>query len=239
MGLAKPIVAQGKKLLMRAALTLAMQTRSIRALGVREVGREAGLNPNTFYRHFSNMDDLGIAILESIVEDLRPQMRDLRSRAAQSVASRSSVSGQFNDPQTLGLKQLELVVIETVREFFDFVERHPEAFILGISELHGASPPLREALGKVIDQFATDMSEDIRRLRLLPMISDKTADDISSLIIRQMFFLSAEYIEHPTRRSAIREQARLGMMCLATGALALECRNVVALAQSLGGLRDN
>ena len=56
MSVAKSVAAHGKTLLMEAALALVVRTRSLQALGIREIGREAGLNPNTFYRHFKNME---------------------------------------------------------------------------------------------------------------------------------------------------------------------------------------
>ena len=63
---------------------------------------------------------------------------------------------------------------ETVRLFFDFVESNPAAFIVGVRELHGASPVLRGALRQIMDEFAEDMSEDIIEFRLLPAVSEAT-----------------------------------------------------------------
>jgi len=48
--------APGKRLLMEAALRLTSTSRSLSSLGLRELAREAGLNPNTFYRHFRDVD---------------------------------------------------------------------------------------------------------------------------------------------------------------------------------------
>ena len=49
--------AGGRERLIGAALKLAAEKRSLLALGVRELGRMAGLNPNTFYRHFKTLDE--------------------------------------------------------------------------------------------------------------------------------------------------------------------------------------
>ncbi len=80
---------------------------------------------------------------------------------------------------------------ETVRLFFDFVESNPAAFIVGVRELHGASPVLRGALRQIMDEFAEDMSEDIIEFRLLPAVSEATIRRLSSLIGRQLFQLVA------------------------------------------------
>ena len=53
---------------MAAALELAASTRSLATLGLREVARHAGLNPNTFYRHFKQLAVIGYYASEQIGE---------------------------------------------------------------------------------------------------------------------------------------------------------------------------
>lgn len=218
----RPLIAHGKQLLIKAALKLAVHSRSIRALGVREVGREAGLNPNTFYRHFSDMDDLGLAILESVVSELRPKLRELRREAVTRALRASLGAASPLDAVEMRAEKIKLVHKETARLFFDFVLAHPEAFIIGVSELHGASPKLRLALRDVLNGFAADMSEDNRLLGLFPMLDAAVIDDLSSLIVKHMFFLSAEFMEYPERREAIRAEALRYMLYVAAGAVALK-----------------
>ena len=136
--------APGKRLLMDAALRLTSTSRSLSSLGLRELAREAGLNPNTFYRHFRDVDDLGLTVIGEITRLLRQPLRDLRREAAQ----RAVRDDGPTVPKLLGidLGRGRRVCHETVQLFFDFVAEHPEAFIIGVRELHGASPVLREAL---------------------------------------------------------------------------------------------
>ncbi|MDF5872783.1 TetR family transcriptional regulator [Pseudomonas aeruginosa] len=58
--------APGKRALLEAALRLGSSSRSLGAIGLRELAREAGLNPNTFYRHFRDIDDLGLTMIRDI-----------------------------------------------------------------------------------------------------------------------------------------------------------------------------
>ena len=51
--------------LMRAALRLGAQ-HGFASLGLREVAREAGIAPTSFYRHFSDMEELGMAIIREL-----------------------------------------------------------------------------------------------------------------------------------------------------------------------------
>lgn len=221
----RPTQAAGKRALIDAALRLAASRRSLSSLGLRELAREAGLNPNTFYRHFSDVDDLGLAIIRDIATQLRQPLRDLRREAAEralSVASAASV------PFGLDLERGQRVTRETVRLFFDFVERNPQAFIIGVRELHGPSPVLREALARVMDEFGEDMAEDIRQFHLLPDVEVGELDQLSRLISRQLFQQSLDYLERPPElREEVCALAQRQILLLFTG---------VAVLQTLGML---
>ena len=219
--------APGKRLLMEAALRLTSTSRSLSSLGLRELAREAGLNPNTFYRHFRDVDDLGLTVVGEITRLLRQPLRDLRREAAQRAVKED---GPLL-PKLLGidLGRGRRVCHETVQLFFDFVAEHPEAFIIGVRELHGASPVLREALRQVMDDFADDMAEDIVEFKLLPdIVSAAAVRQVSGLISRSLFEQSLDYIGQPQRREAIRALAEEQIVMLFTGA---------SMLQSMGQLR--
>lgn len=219
--------APGKRLLLDAALRLTSTSRSLSSLGLRELAREAGLNPNTFYRHFKDVDDLGLAVIREIATQLRQPLRDLRREAA----LRAVRSSQEDQPKLLGidLDRGRRVCHETVQLFFDFVADHAEAFILGVRELHGASPVLRAALGEVMDAFGADMAEDIVEFKLLPgSVEPAVVLQVSNLISRNLFQLSLDYIGQPERQATLRALAEEQIVMLFTGASVL---------QSLGQLR--
>lgn len=50
--------------LFQAALNLIGPEKSIASLSLREVAREAGIAPNSFYRHFKDTDELAIELIE-------------------------------------------------------------------------------------------------------------------------------------------------------------------------------
>jgi AcrR family transcriptional regulator len=213
--LTKTVAAHGKRLLMDAALKLTAQSRSISALGLRELAREAGLNPNTFYRHFKSIDELGLSIIDDMTAQLRQPLRDLRRRAAESVTL-TDVS--WEDNPVLNLQKATLATQKTVKLFFDYVAQNPNAFIMGVRELHGASPVLRQALRQVMKDFADDMADDIKQLKLLPMLDDATLGEVAATISREMFQLSMDYIEQPEQRAVIYAQAEALVVMLFTGA---------------------
>lgn len=210
-------LAQGKRLLLDAALRLMARTHSLSSLGLRELAREAGLNPNTFYRHFGSIEELGLLLINQIGLQLRMPLRELRREAAQRTLQ------QERSEQLLGanLSRGRLVCRETVQLFFDFVARNPDSFIVGMRELHGASPVLRQALRDLLADFAQDMAEDIADFRLVPGVDDATLLRMASAITRHLFVLAQEYLERPERQEAVRGEAEELIITLLAGALVL------------------
>jgi AcrR family transcriptional regulator len=65
-----------------AALKLLGPNRSVSTLSLREVAREAGIAPNSFYRHFRDMDELAVALIDLAGGTLRQIIRESRLRVA-------------------------------------------------------------------------------------------------------------------------------------------------------------
>lgn len=212
--------APGKRLLIEAALRLTSISRSLSNLGLRELAREAGLNPNTFYRHFKDIDDLGLTVIREVASQLRQPLREMRRQAAMRVVQpRASEAASFLG---IDLALSRQVCHETVELFFDFVGENPAAFIIGVRELHGSSPLLRAALDEVMDQFGADMAEDTVAFKLLPdSIEPPAVLQLCTLISRNLFQLSMDYIGQPERRGAVRALAEEQVMLLLTGACVL------------------
>ncbi|WP_376747759.1 MULTISPECIES: TetR family transcriptional regulator [Pseudomonas] len=211
--------AAGKQQLMQAALRLVAGSRSLGSLSLRELAREAGLNPNTFYRHFDSLDALGLALVQDLSEQLRQPLRELRREAAQ----RAQANGPIG-PMVLGvdLGRSRLVCRETVRLYFRFVEQNPSGFIVGVRELHGASPVLRAALREVMEAFARDMAEDMLELGLLGGLEGETLLRLSSLVSRHLFQSSLDYLEQVDRRASLSAQAEEMIIDLFIGASLLD-----------------
>ena len=77
--------------LLAAALTLIGPHRSVSTLSLREVAREAGIAPNSFYRQFRDMDELAVALIDVAGRSLRKIIGEARQRAANT--DRSVVRG--------------------------------------------------------------------------------------------------------------------------------------------------
>ena len=78
---------------MQAALALVASESNFSALSLRRIARQAGVVPTAFYRHFQDMDDLGIAL----VEDTFVELRGLLAAVDRGVDVRLLVPGEHND----------------------------------------------------------------------------------------------------------------------------------------------
>src|SRR5689334_8410771 len=68
--------------LLDAALHLMEGDKSFAGLSLREVTREAGIVPTAFYRHFRDMEELGLQLVDECFRTLRALLRDSRAGAA-------------------------------------------------------------------------------------------------------------------------------------------------------------
>ncbi|MGH8504405.1 MAG: TetR family transcriptional regulator [Stenotrophobium sp.] len=189
----------GRQRLIEAALKLAAKSRSVQTIGVRALGRAAGLNPNTFYRHFGCMDDLALALIETLSHDLRQTLRQMRHN----------------------LRQPDAVIQRTVEYVFEFADSNPEAFIVGVRELYGASPPVRAALRQMISGLADDIVDDTRLLDIAPAVSEETLREIAEMIVPQIFHNVLDYLERPNRRALLLHQSIRFIAMLFAGATVL------------------
>lgn len=200
---------------MEAALELAATTRSIASLGLREVARHAGLNPNTFYRHFKDFDELGVAMLKELGTELRAGLRERRMRPA----AKGFRLSDFSDPAK-GLEQAVALARESVGLVLDFVMDNREAYTVGIRELHGSSPVMREAMRALLDDIAQDMTEDLIGVLKLPAVPPEEMIEVARVIVRQMVFFSMDYLERPERHEQIKREAERFILLLFWGAIA-------------------
>jgi len=86
----KPVISRED--IVAAALKLVGPHRSLSTLSLREVAREAGIAPNSFYRQFRDMDELAVALIERAGESLRQIIGEARQRAT---SERSVVRGSI------------------------------------------------------------------------------------------------------------------------------------------------
>jgi AcrR family transcriptional regulator len=88
---------QTRQALMDAALSLMDSGRGFGSLSLREVSRTAGIVPTGFYRHFDDMDQLGLALVAEVDATFRSTLREVRRSQFEtgSIVEASSNRNQF------------------------------------------------------------------------------------------------------------------------------------------------
>src|SRR5262245_25448271 len=70
-----------RQVLLEAVLELMNAGRPLAQLGLREITREAGVVPTALYRHFRDLDELGVALADPVGLIARKLLRDARTAA--------------------------------------------------------------------------------------------------------------------------------------------------------------
>ena len=175
---------QTRHSLLEAALKLAAGGRSLAGLSLREVTREAGVVPTACYRHFADMSELVLALVDEVGLTLRKLLREARVAA---------------------LGSPHFVIQNSVQIFLGFVRANPRAFEVLAQERGGAEPRVREAINREVRYFVGELAEDFR---LFPPMSQFPAEDremIADLVINTALTHAGEILQLPKGQSR-REQ---------------------------------
>ena len=161
-----------RQALLRAALKL-LSRNSFDSISLREVTKEAGISPTAFYRHFDDMEELGLALVDESFGSLREMLRDAR-------ADPTLVANAID-------RSVETVVLAARRNqlHFRFIAR----------ERYGGVKRVRKAIRRELQLFADELAID---LAVFPFVRDWSVDDrrmLASLIAETMIHMTAELLD--------------------------------------------
>jgi AcrR family transcriptional regulator len=150
-----------RRSLIDAAFRQLSAERSFSSLSLREVAREAGIAPTSFYRHFKDMDELGLTLVDEGGLLLRQLMRQARQRIAE-----------------------ERSVIRTsVETFIEFIDRQPNVFRLLLRERSGTSMAFRAAVAREIQHFVAELAEYLMAKTGLNVQEAYTQSEVSVTLV--------------------------------------------------------
>ena len=130
-----------RRLLIDAALNQLSSERSFSNLSLREVAKEAGLAPTSFYRHFTDMDELGLTLVDEAGLTLRQLMRQARQRIAKGGS----------------------VIQISVQTFMELIESNGNIFQLLLRERSGTSAAFRAAVTREIRYFTMELRDYLQK----------------------------------------------------------------------------
>lgn len=157
--------AQTRKSLMDAALNLTGNGSNFSSISLREVAKNAGVVPTSFYRHFSDMEELGLNIIDDLGLLLRKLMRQAR---------------QNNE-------YFDSLARSSVEFYANYVFSHKNYFYFMEQVKTGGTPTLRKAIRKELNYFANELASDIRPLKEFSNASDADLTIICQLIVDTVF----------------------------------------------------
>ncbi len=133
--------------IIQAALKLVGPHRSVSSLSLREVAREAGIAPNSFYRQFRDMDELAVALINLAGQSLRQIIGEARRRSNSGSSVVRSAVQAFMDQLRSDDLLLHILLREgtvgsdafkrAVDQQLDFFEEELRQDLIRIAEAHG------------------------------------------------------------------------------------------------------
>lgn len=164
-----------RRALLDAALELIQGEQSFSSISLREVARNAGVVPTAFYRHFKDMDELGLALVDETLRALRQMMREARAA-------------------TLPTSHL---VRRSVKTYMNYVQDNERYFQFLAKERFGGSRSIRLAIRQGTQLFISELSTDLARWPLLSRFSTEELQMFSSMIVNLMINITELLLDLP------------------------------------------
>lgn len=182
--------------IINGAFSLLDENRSLSAISLREVSRAAGIAPTSFYRHFKDMDELGLTLVDEAGLALRQLMRQARRR----IASGGSVIGT------------------SVDTFMEFIAANTNVFRLLLREHTGTSAAYRMAVFREIQHFIEELTDYITEQQ---KVEYSIANIQADAMVRLVFSAGAEALEADAQlRAEIAERVKSQLRFIQLGAAA-------------------
>ena len=191
--------------LIDAALKLIGPQKSISSLSLREVTREAGIAPNSFYRHFKDIDELAIALIDHAGIYLREIFTQARLKA----------------------RQGESVIRSSVEVFIAQLDADEGNLSLLLREAYTGSASYKQAVEKQLNFFEQELQEDLIRLEKANHHKLQYPELVAKAITQLVFSMGARVIDLSTQqRQAIAEQTMIMIRILLEGARQLNPEDI-------------
>jgi AcrR family transcriptional regulator len=163
-----------RQALLDAALEL-LAEQSFSSLSLREVARGAGVVPTAFYRHFQDMEELGLALIDESFRTLRAMIRAARANQ----------------------RTYEHAIRNSVEILVEYVHEHDTHFRFIARERFGGVAALRRAIRGEIRLFASDLATDLARFPYLDRWSSEDLQLLAGLMVNAMVATAEAILDAP------------------------------------------
>ncbi|MDD2945365.1 HTH-type transcriptional repressor FabR [Acinetobacter haemolyticus] len=190
-----------KEELFQAALNLIGPQKSISSLSLREVAREAGIAPNSFYRHFRDIDELAIELIDRAGIVLRQILHQARLKASKQNS----------------------IIRSSVEVFIEQLDADEGNLSLLLREAYTGSASYKLAVERQLNYFQQELQEDLIRLERLNNNRLSHPDIAAKAITQLVFNMGATVIDISAKeRKEIAEQTMIMIRMILEGARHLD-----------------
>jgi AcrR family transcriptional regulator len=176
-----------RRALLDAAFELMAQGRGFGSLSLREVARVAQVVPTAFYRHFRDMDELGLALVDETFATLRRLLREVR-QAAQGA---------------------EHVASESLRTYLNLLGTHRQVFEFVARERYGGSPAIRAGLARELRSVTMELADDLEAAPGMSHLGLEHRQVVALLITSAVMSLTGDLLDIPSGPVAAAAEATL------------------------------
>ncbi len=183
-----------RRALIQAAMNQLTAEHGFASLSLREVAREAGIAPTSFYRHFRNMEELGLTLVDEGGLTLRQLLRQSRQQIAKGGS----------------------IIRSSVLTFMEFVNNNNAIFRLLLQEKSGNSKEFRLAIAREVEHFTAELVDYlIEEQQFARELAEMQAD----AIVRIVFSAGADALDADAKeRRRLTEQTIVQVRLVARGA---------------------
>jgi TetR/AcrR family transcriptional regulator, fatty acid biosynthesis regulator len=142
--------------LIQSALELCAE-EGYASLSLRSVARKAGIAPTSFYRHFREIDELGVAMVDQAKELLDDCLEQAREKMKFPAVKQKDAAPHL-------LESLERITRPLADTFFEFFSKNSQLLHLFFQEQTGSSKTMRVAISDAIDQLNGALENTLKRL---------------------------------------------------------------------------
>lgn len=142
--------------LIQSALELCAE-EGYASLSLRSVARKAGIAPTSFYRHFREIDELGVAMVDQAKKLLDDCLEQARGKM------KFPAVKQKDAPQEI-FKSIDCIARPLADTFFEFFSDNSQLFHLFFQEKTGSSKTMRIAISEAMDQLNGALGNTLKRL---------------------------------------------------------------------------
>jgi AcrR family transcriptional regulator len=176
--------ARTRNALIDSVLSIIGYGANFASISLREVAKTAGVVPTSFYRHFDDMEELGLTMVDELGLNLRRLMR-----------------GSFNAEDSL-----DDMVDQCMEAYHKYVFENANLFHFMNQSRTGGTPALQDAIRNelqfVTGRIATELS------LVLPGLRAGDREIVASLIVAVLLETTTALLAIPDDNVALREESK-------------------------------